>query len=1228
MPLIPRFRRRPDPAAVKREAIRRDVANLKKAMQGIGGGTLPASAGAMGPTMPGSQFQGGWNNLGNASMAMLQRVTANMARQHQVPVAEIERELIEQGLTWGPPFPPGRPLDPFFGWRRAPRTLDYAIGENVQLTPRWNRISFDTLKAIYDAYDVAQICVRHLINDVRSLDYDWEPLPGERDDVTADIDQARAFFEFPDRQQPFRNWLAEWLQDVLRYDAGALYVRRNNLGRPFALEVVTGTSLIPLIDFYGRIAADRQEGANIIPEVWPGGDTPGFLQIIEGLPWVWLTTDDIIYQPWNPLPESQYGLSPLEAVLMTANCFSDDTEVLTDGGWKLFRDVTPADKVASRNPETQRFEWQAPTKHYEADTDQPMYRFYGPSIDALVTAGHRMLVDRRPKGCPSAERWGDGWRIQAEELARVPYSTGVRILHTSVWDAPDLERVDLPDAPGGPNKKAFTSFTGDDFAAFMGMWLAEGSARYEPACYNDVWISQQPESKGFVAFKALLDRLAGGVCAYDGRRFRLNNSALAAYLAQFGHATEKWIPATILNMSARQLCIFWDHYFLGDGCDKGSVPWITTSSKRMADQLQEVAQKIGMHASVRPIKPAKPGRMHDGYVIRENAPRWKVTLSRVKASRYRVERADYAGKVYCVSVPNRVIYVRRNGYPMWCGQTDLRFQQHFLEYFTAGTLPSGFMQAPADLSDPAQVAELQETWDALMIGDQEMLRRIRFVPFGSTFTPVKNSDFDEKFPLYLMRRVAASYGVTPANLGFTETVNRATSDTQVDIQWRVGSMPIIRHVEDVINLFVAQQLGLRARLRFDKGQEVEDRLMTMQAHQGYVNMGALALDEVRAELGKPIDRSRPSPRFVMTGAGPVPLIAIESMSGVTDERTYAPDKSQKLIPNPYTGVPGVLPVKGSGEAKAVPQVQTTMQQQMLQGTTGEPVSAAMQAALSPAPAAGAGGITAQSAEAPPGQGAGAFPEPAQAAAKEHMPTLDDEKVSWVASDGSRMTGYVRMVQENGDVALSREPGGVVIWLVPFQQLDPEDGPFVEVPPNVREVARKRRGAWLVKQMEHAPRREPRRWEFAFGGDAPGPPDLSVKAEGGGSGISGAGNVQGVFTSNSGIQGDPLVSGGDVDPDDEDEDEGTSELWKPNAEWGAEKSLDALADLRRWRENARSRVRKGQQPRLFRSEAIPLDVQALVWSRLQDASSRQEVNAIFADVVAGRPFRGRSTIPSP
>ncbi len=542
-----------------------------------------------------------WSNQGGASNQLIARVTQNLASGFARAPEELELALAEQGLSWGPPFPPGRPLDPFFGYRSAPRTFDYPVGSNVQLTPRWNRVSFPTIKSVYEAYDVAQICVRHLINDVRSLDYNWEPIPGIKVDVAEEIEQAIAFFDSPDKRQPFRTWLAEWLQDVLRYDAGALYIRRNEGGDPIALEIVSGTTIIPLVDFYGRRPEDEDD-ENLSPEGLFGGEiVPAFVQIIEGLPWDWLAADDLLYQPWNPLPDSQYGLAPLEAVLLSAN-------------------------------------------------------------------------------------------------------------------------------------------------------------------------------------------------------------------------------------------------------------------------------------------------------------------------------------------------------------TDIRFQWHFLQFFTEGSMPAGFMEAPPDMSDPAQITSWQEAWDAVMQGDQTKLRQIRWVPSGSKFTEAKpaSNKFDAEFPLYLMRRTCASFGVTPNDLGFTENVNRATGDTQVDVQFRVGTSPLLRYVEDVINLFVKQHLKLRCRIRFDDGKETEDRVATATADGIYIDHGVKGTDEVRQELGLPVDKSRPIGRYINNSrVGPIPLLALESMAGTVDAETYGPADSQELVDTPYVAPPGIIPPAGTPEQKAAAEA-TGSQANALRAATSDtdtaPESEAEQAA--------------------------------------------------------------------------------------------------------------------------------------------------------------------------------------------------------------------------------------------------------------------------------------------
>lgn len=783
----------------------------KSYLSGLGGtGFGSAAAALMSAANRGGPVQSptSWSNPGGLTDSLIARVTRNLATGFDRAPEELEAAMAAQGMSWGPPFPPGRPLDPLFGAGRPPRTWDYRVGENVQLTPRWNRVSFKTLKGIYEAYDVAQICVRHLINDVRSLDYNWEPIPGVKDDVSADIEAAIAFFESPDKRQPFRNWLHEWLQDVLRYDAGSLYIRQTMGGDPLALEVVSGSTIIPLIDYFGRRPQDEDDDEPT-EGLFEGEVTPAYLQIIEGIPWDWLAADDLIYQPWNPMPESQYGLAPLEAVLLSAN-------------------------------------------------------------------------------------------------------------------------------------------------------------------------------------------------------------------------------------------------------------------------------------------------------------------------------------------------------------TDIRFQWHFLQFFTEGTIPAGFMEAPPDMSDPSQVRQWEETWNAVMLGDQAKLRQVRWVPSGTKWTPMKATAdrFDENFPLYLMRRTCAAFGVTPNDLGFTENVNRATGDTQIDVQFRVGTAPLLRHVEDVINLFARQYLRLRCRIRFDDGKETEDRVASAQAAKIDIESGVISADERRQELGYPVDKSRPTPRFINNArSGPIPLLALESMAGRVDPETFGPADDQPLVSTPPVPPPGVLPPQGSEDQKAVASAQVEAQHRLIEETTGEqsPFAEPELEEEEEAPAEEQG-------DAPEDEEArkrvlkGLVTPSLLTLLKAYNPVFDDELVEYVGPDGESRSGYVQMVGPNGDVALADEPGGEATVLVGFEELTPVEGPFVEVQPGVFEASK------TASTM--------------------------------------VGGTDGGITAATGIQGSPLHGSQDEDDDDEDE---------------VEKELLAGLALRRWAKSTRNRLRKGRRPRRWADEHLPIEVHDAVWAKLQHARSREAVDAAFAVV---------------
>jgi 8-oxo-dGTP pyrophosphatase MutT (NUDIX family) len=453
---------------------------------------------------------------------------------------------VAAGMSTATAFGPGTALQPYDGYSRNPRAHDYQTGYNIAARPRRNeRVSFDTLRALIDAYDVAQICIWHRIDSVRSLEWNLVGKPGTSGtDLDDAIATGVAALEFPDRELPFTAWLAKYLYDVLAYDAGVLYRMRNEAGRPIGLKVVDGTTIAPLLDEWG----DR-----------PQAPTEAYVQFIQGIPFNWLTEDDLVYVPFRPISNSPYGRAPIESILLNAN-------------------------------------------------------------------------------------------------------------------------------------------------------------------------------------------------------------------------------------------------------------------------------------------------------------------------------------------------------------TDLRFQAYFMGRFTQGTVPQGFAESPADWT-PAQIEAFQEAWDAMMYGDESKKHQIKWVPNGTKLMWSDEKTFEDTFSLFLMRKTAAAFHITPADLGFTEDVNKSSGDTQADVQFRIGDLPLIQHTEGIISRFLQFDLGLPLQFKFDTGQETEDQLIAAQAHDIYIKAGVVSVSEVREQA---YGLSEPDgiavARFIYTArAGPIPLDALRAVAGPLDPETGSPLPSAPLPHKPFTPVEGVAP---------------------------------------------------------------------------------------------------------------------------------------------------------------------------------------------------------------------------------------------------------------------------------------------------------------------------------
>jgi SPP1 gp7 family putative phage head morphogenesis protein len=492
---------------------------------------------------------------------------ADLATAPRTP-AIIEGTLARAGMQNSAQMGPGRPLNPYQGYSQPPRRTDYPVSVNISTQTRasWDRISYDTLRAIVKAYDVARICINHKIDELRSMELMFTAADWARGDVDGAIEAARAALAFPDRELPYEDWLSKWMENALKFDAAPLYRRRNMDGEVIGLEVLDGTTVMPYIDEHGRK-----------PE--PPG--PAYYQVIHGMPWNWYTRDDIDFRMFRPQEDSPFGLAPMESILLTAN-------------------------------------------------------------------------------------------------------------------------------------------------------------------------------------------------------------------------------------------------------------------------------------------------------------------------------------------------------------TDLRFQWHFLQMFTEGSVPAGFLELPPDISSPDQVAEWQDYWNAVVLGDQAKLNELIAVPNGTKLQETRPRTFDKTFPQYLMQRTCAAFGVVPQDVGLIEDVNRANGETQTDIQFRVNTLPWVYWVQATLTRYLQYDLGLPVKVKLNTGRDVEDRVAEAQAWQIYIESGMASADEGRDKvLGLPIDKNRPTPRFFSTTrSGPIPLLSIAGVAGKVDPVTYGPAEDQPIIYQPFSAPPGVIPAQGTSDAQQSAAAEDAYQQKI------------------------------------------------------------------------------------------------------------------------------------------------------------------------------------------------------------------------------------------------------------------------------------------------------------
>lgn len=368
-------------------------------------------------------------------------------------------------------------------------------------------------------------------------------------------------------------------------------------------------------------------------------------------------------------------------------CYSEDTEVLTDQGfkpyWELINDsgeIKDDFKIACFNPDNEQLEYHAPTNGHVSYYEGDMCHFNGHKVDILVTPNHRMWVTT---ACRKKEPL---WRI--EKAGEMFMGTAYRFRSIVDWKGEEPEYMEIGDI----------KIPMEDYLEFLGYIIAEGSVNYTKRKYfNSVAAYQTNGTDDQKKIKLALDRVAKcfgkktGICVETKDNSHLTkkngepcrnseiwrgsiyNKELTEFMwNDIGENGEcdshnKRIPRWVYNLSPRLMRILIDALALGDAHlytnqDDSVGARYSTISKALADDVCELSFKCGFAPRVFEAYNGDGKKYYAVSWTETNRGRFPVVCGNPNSKSAHINKKHhYAGNVWCFEVPTGLFVTRRNG---------------------------------------------------------------------------------------------------------------------------------------------------------------------------------------------------------------------------------------------------------------------------------------------------------------------------------------------------------------------------------------------------------------------------------------------------------------------------------------------------------------------------------------------------------------------------------------
>lgn len=353
--------------------------------------------------------------------------------------------------------------------------------------------------------------------------------------------------------------------------------------------------------------------------------------------------------------EQRLGISGFDSVVM-GHCFDDETEILTQDGWKGIDDISEKDTVGTMNKKTNGFEWN-PVENvwrYEHDADM-FYIGIDNGRQVAVTPQHGMIWKKQ-----NASDWE----------------------YTEAQEIPDLKtNFCFPTALTETTHTDYNNIS-DEQLQLLAWVVTEGCFEHgndKSGRCTYVRLSQSEDKNNYPAeIDQLLSTLNmsysktlqyekdttvhGTYRNYDAYRWYLHLKT-SKWIFDFLEEDKTFKQNFLLLLSQRQRVLLIDTLCKGDGSKCGSDEFrhYYTNNPRLRDQVQMLLSISGYSSTF------GMSRKEVFYISFKSRSESYIGGNNIT-------QRHYNGRTFCLTVPNGTLLVRRKGWTFVTQNTHRIFQ--------------------------------------------------------------------------------------------------------------------------------------------------------------------------------------------------------------------------------------------------------------------------------------------------------------------------------------------------------------------------------------------------------------------------------------------------------------------------------------------------------------------------------------------------------------------------